>query len=194
MGCIFYLMGKSSTGKDTIFKELRKACPQLKTIVLYTTRPRREGEIDGQEYYFVDESRLSSLIKADQIIELREYHTIEGIWKYFTVADGQIDLEGNSYMVIGTLESYQRMIQYFDDGKVIPIYVEVEDGERLARALAREKRQARPGYAEMCRRFLADEEDFSEENLRMIGINKRFYNHNLKHVINEIRLYVQGNL
>ena len=52
MGKIFYLMGKSSSGKDTIYKELLQGFPKMKRIVLYTTRPRREGECDGVEYFF----------------------------------------------------------------------------------------------------------------------------------------------
>lgn len=51
MGKIFYLMGKSSSGKDTIYKELLQGFPKMKRIVLYTTRPRREGECDGVEYF-----------------------------------------------------------------------------------------------------------------------------------------------
>ena len=56
MGKIFYLMGKSSSGKDTIYKRLMADTSLgLKNIVLYTTRPIRQGERDGMEYYFVDE-------------------------------------------------------------------------------------------------------------------------------------------
>ncbi len=61
----------------------------------------------------------------------------------------------------------------------MPIYLEVEDGLRLVRALERERRQDEPKYAEMCRRFLADEEDFSEENLIKSGITERFCNEDL---------------
>ena len=56
MSQIYYLMGKSSTGKDTIYKELRKRMPQLKNVTIYTTRPRREGEKEGEEYFFTDET------------------------------------------------------------------------------------------------------------------------------------------
>ena len=52
MGRIFYIMGKSATGKDTVFKELLKRRPELTTVVPYTTRPIREGETDGVEYFF----------------------------------------------------------------------------------------------------------------------------------------------
>ena len=50
MGKIYYMMGKSSSGKDTIYKDIRKDLPELKTLTLYTTRPMREGEKDGVEY------------------------------------------------------------------------------------------------------------------------------------------------
>ena len=50
MGKIFYVMGKSASGKDTIYKELRERIPELKTVVLYTTRPIRAGETNGVEY------------------------------------------------------------------------------------------------------------------------------------------------
>ena len=53
MGKIYYMMGKSSSGKDTLFKEVKQAMPELKTITLYTTRPIREGEHNGVEYFFV---------------------------------------------------------------------------------------------------------------------------------------------
>ena len=59
---------------------------------------------------------------------------------------------------------------------VCPVYVQVEDGERLSRALNREREQENPRYEEMCRRFLADSVDFSEENIKNAGIVKRFSN------------------
>ena len=51
MSKIFYFMGKSASGKDTIFKQIKERMPDLKTIVIYTTRPIREGEQEGVEYY-----------------------------------------------------------------------------------------------------------------------------------------------
>lgn len=51
MGHIFYVMGKSASGKDTIYKILRERLPQIRTVVPYTTRPIRAGERYGVEYY-----------------------------------------------------------------------------------------------------------------------------------------------
>lgn len=176
MGKIFCIMGKSSSGKDTLYKEIAERLPRLKTVTTYTTRPIREGEENGREYYFVDEAQLKALESAGKVIELRAYDTVHGIWKYFTVDDGQVDLKTQDYLIIGTLESYEKIRTYYGKEQVVPLYVEVESGERLFRALARERIQEEPKYKELCRRFLADEEDFAEEKLRKLEINRRFEN------------------
>ena len=194
MGKIFYIMGKSASGKDTVFKEIKKQIPELKTIVLYTTRPIREGEKDGVEYFFVEEEKLEQFRKDGKIIECRSYDTIHGIWSYFTVDDNQIDLEKNNYIVIGTLESYEKMKKYFGSEIMIPIYIEVEDGQRLLRAVQREQMQSRPKYEELCRRFLADTKDFSEENLRKAGISSRFLNENMGKCVEQIILCIREKL
>ncbi|MBU3876563.1 guanylate kinase [Faecalicatena sp. AGMB00832] len=191
MGKICYIMGKSSSGKDTIYKRLKERMPQLKTITLYTTRPVRAGETDGVEYYFVDEERLAEMENRGCVIELRAYNTKCGVWKYFTADDGQIDLDRQDYLVIGTLQSYEAMCKYFGEEIMIPVYIEVEDGLRLYRALERERIQDAPKYAEMCRRFLADQDDFSEENLRKAGIKKRFINEDIEVCLSEIQEYLQ---
>ena len=68
----------------------------------------------------------------------------------------------------------------------ISLYIEVEDGERLERALTRERKQKTPRFAELCRRFLADSEDFSEAKLSEAGITKRYANVNLDECLAEI--------
>ena len=122
------------------------------------------------------------------------HNTVYGIWKYFTVDDGQIDLDKNSYILIGTLETYVKICRYFGNEKVIPIYIEVEDGERLMRAISREKQQKVPKYEEMCRRFLADSSDFSDENLNNAGIKRSFINADMLDTLKEIRSYITGEL
>ena len=81
---------------------------------------------------------------------------------------------------------------YYGKESVIPVYIEVEDGERLIRAIRREQEQETPKYKELCRRFLADEEDFSEENLERAGITKRFQNTDLDQVTQEIASYMNA--
>ena len=128
------------------------------------------------------------------MIELRAYHTVYGIWKYFTVDDGRIDLSAHSYLYIVTLEGYQKIQRYFGKSCVVPIYIEVEDGERLLRAIARERQQKTPQYEEMCRRFLADAADFSEEKLTEAGITRRFINNDMEGTIQEITEYIRQDM
>ena len=188
MSRIFIVMGKSATGKDTVYKRLLEMKElSLRTCVMYTTRPIRSSEVHGVEYYFVDEAALAELQKQKKIIEHRAYETVHGTWHYFTVNDGQINLEEADYLMIGTLETYLQIREYFGREYVVPIYLEVEDGIRLTRALCRERKQEQPKYAEMCRRYLADEEDFSEENLWKSGITKRYQNLDMGHCLCEIR-------
>ena len=193
MGKIFYIMGKSASGKDKIYSRLAGNKElNLKKLVLYTTRPIRDGEKDGVQYYFTDERRLQEFETAGKVIESRAYNTVYGIWTYFTADDGQIDLRQEDYLVIGTLESYRAMKEYFGAESLVPLYIEVEDGLRLTRALEREKRQSQPRYDELCRRFLADSKDFSEENLRAAGIEKRFQNVDLEECIEAIEREIRG--
>jgi guanylate kinase len=187
MGKIFYVMGKSASGKDTIYKLLLERSSSLKKVILYTTRPVRAGETDGVEYHFTTIEKLEEFRKSKELIEERTYETVYGPWSYFTVDDGQIDLERqDNYLMIGTLDSYVKTREYFGKDNLIPVYIEVEDGIRLMRALERERKQKQPKYKELCRRFLADAEDFKDENLRKCGVMKRFCNHNLEKCLNEI--------
>jgi len=187
-------MGKSSTGKDTIFRNLIKKNPWLNKIVPYTTRPIRAGEKDGVEYHFTDEEGLEQIKSAGKLIEIREYNTCHGVWKYFTVADENLDLANASYIMIGTIESYISVKKYFGSDSVVPLLTDLDDGVRLQRALDREKKQQEPKYEELCRRYLADAIDFGEERIEEAGIKRRFYNDNLKTCLNEIMEYIQWTL
>lgn len=191
MSKIFCVMGKSATGKDTIYENLLEDKElQLKRIIPYTTRPIRDGEEEGREYHFVTVAEMERLDAQGLIVEKRLYNTIYGPWYYFTVNDGSMDLDCDNYLLIQTVEGYVKVRDYFGADRVVPIYVEVEDGERLLRAIAREKKQDIPKYEEMCRRFLADAKDFSEENIADAGIMLRFQNLVLSDTIADIKNYI----
>lgn len=193
MGKIFYIMGKSASGKDRIYSLLEDQRElKLKTLVLYTTRPIRDGEENGKNYYFVSDEKLNEFRKNGNVIEERSYHTVYGIWTYFTADDGQVNLTESDYLGIGTLESFMKLKMYYGENAVCPVYIQVEDGERLSRALKREKEQENPKYEEMCRRFIADQSDFSEENIQSAGIEKRFQNKDLDICVKEIVNYIKS--
>ena len=187
MGKIYCLMGKSSSGKDTIYKRLMKELPdRFRTVIPYTTRPIRSGEKDGVEYFFRSVPEFKVMESEGRVIESRVYHTVHGDWYYFTAADGQIDLEKNDYLIIMTPEGCRSLKRYFGNENVLPIYIEVEDGLRLLRAVERERSQKSPKYAELCRRYLADENDFSEDKLQAIDIKRRYRNEDLKTCVKNI--------
>lgn len=194
MGKIFYIMGKSASGKDHVYRRiLDETTFPLKELVICTTRPIRQGETEGKEYYFVDAARLRELREEGKIIEERTYHTIHGPWTYFTADDGNIDLEQYNYLGIGTLESYEKLRKYYGKDKIVPIYIEVDDGIRLERALKRERKPENQKYKEMCRRFLADCEDFSEENINKVEITRRFSNNGtFEECMKEVEDFIQS--
>ena len=191
MGKIYCVMGKSSSGKDSIYHEImEKGALGLKPIIPYTTRPNRDGEQDGREYHFCTEDTVQRLQDAGRIMELRAYNTVYGVWKYFTVDDEQINLNKYNYLYIVTLEGYTKIQEYFGADRVVPIYIEVEDGERLMRAIAREQKQDVPKYEEMCRRFLADSADFCDEKLVEAGVVRRFSNNDFVQTVQEVTAYI----
>lgn len=192
MGKIVYLIGKSSSGKDTIYKKLLEEKEfAFQMVVAYTTRPIRAGETNGIEYYFTDETGFKRLQSEGKVIEERSYDTVQGIWRYFTVLDDTLDLTSKDYLMIGTLESYQKTKEYIGKEGMIPIFVDVDDGERLQRALDRERRQQNPQYGELCRRFLADLQDFTEEKIKESGIEKIFWNNDLEECLEEIKRHIR---
>lgn len=165
MGYIYCLIGKSGTGKDTVMENIL-ADKELKIekMVPYTTRPKRENEVEGVNYHYVDEVRMNEMEKDGLIVEKRSYNTVHGVWSYFT-ADKDIDRE-RDYIIITTQEAIDKFVDHFGKDSIYVIYLYLDDKERLIRCINREAMQVSPNYKEVCRRFLGDEEDFSEDKLK----------------------------
>lgn len=191
MGRLYCLMGKSASGKDSLFRRVKELMPTLRGYVLYTTRPRRTDETDGVEYHFITGAKLIEYSLEGKLIELRTYKTVYGDWMYATIDDGQIDLMKGDYLVPGTLESFLGLRSFYGEDKVVPIYIELDDGERLLRAVKREMKEKEPKYKELCRRFIADSEDFSEKHLTEAGIIRRFVNDDMDRCAEEISAYIK---
>ena len=183
MGKLFVIMGKSATGKDSLYQRIVEDFPELQQVVTYTTRPIRAGETYGKEYFFVSEEEMHEMQEDDKIIECRVYQTVHGPWYYFTANDGQINLEKGNYILITTLEGYRKLETFFGIDQVVPIYIEVDDFDRIERALKREKEQNTP--------CVADEEDFSEEKLDETGIDIRVRNDDFEEALSHIETMIQ---
>lgn len=199
MGKIFYIMGKSSTGKDTLYKNILEKAEGLGNIVpliIYTTRGMRVGETQGVQYHFVTENNWQELQRENKIIESRTYQRVNDEVKYFTVDDENINLNKLNYLGIGTLESFEQMQEYYGKEIMVPIYIEVDDEQRLLRAIARESQQNKENqcFREVCRRYIADDEDFREDKLLELAIQTRFQNLDLDICCNEILKYIKEQL
>ena len=107
---------------------------------------------------------MLDLEKQGKIIEKRKYDTVYGPWYYFTPTTN-IDLENNNYIGSNTFEGLDQFVKFYGVENIISLLIKVDDGTRLQRALDREKKEKNPKYQELCRRFLADSIDFSEENI-----------------------------
>lgn len=76
---IFVLLGKSSTGKDTLLRNLlrdedvKKICGGLKPLTSHTTRPMRTGEVQHEDYHFIDPYVFESMKNNNQFIETTSY-------------------------------------------------------------------------------------------------------------------------
>lgn len=175
MGKIFFILGRSATGKDQLYQALlADASLGLRRLVLYTTRPIRAGEVEGETYHYIDNGRLEELRRSGKVIEERTYETIAGPWTYLTADEGLLPAE--NYVVIGTLESYRKIRDYYGQNRVFPIFITSTEEHLLERSLEREKKQEKPNYRELCRRFLADGEDYAGEKIREAGITEAYAN------------------
>ena len=93
------ISGYSGSGKGTVMNALmKKYGERYKLSVSATTRVPRAGEEHGREYFFTNEEGFQKLLAQGKIIEHRAYDTIHGLWRYFTVDDGQIDLSKDDYI------------------------------------------------------------------------------------------------
>ena len=125
MAKLFLIMGKSASGKDTLYKDIvARFGDELGTVVPYTTRPIREGEQEGVEYHFITESEMKAMDEAGKVIEKRCYQTVYGPWYYLIADDGQIDLSHRSSILIVTPAAYGKLRDYFGAEQVVPLYVE----------------------------------------------------------------------
>lgn len=168
MGKLFCIIGKSAVGKSTL---LDKILDQIKltSVIEYTTRPKRTGEEDGIQYYFVSKEEFKNLVDSGEIVEHRTYFLEQEPWLYGTKKI-QIDSE-KSFIISTTIQAAENMLEYYKYNNLVLIYLELNDYERLQRAILREKDEEKPNYPRLCRRFLLDENDFLDIDKRLGHFN-----------------------
>lgn len=148
---IYCLLGESASGKSTIEKRIENY--GMNRIISTTTRPIREGEKHGVDYYYVTEEEFKK--NVDRYYETTEYRK----WHYcIDPVANQIDLSKNYICVIEPL-GLEKLINKIGKENVVSIYIKTQDKERLLRSL---KRENNTDCYEVCRRFISDLDLFKD--------------------------------
>lgn len=145
------LFGESCAGKDSIQCWLEKKINNTHKIISCTTRPKRDYEKDGKDYYFINSEDFLKKYLQDEILEL----TIFNNWYYGTPRE---ELKKNQINIgVFSPSGIRKLLSYSDYLDILPVWIQTNDKTRLLRAL---KREDYPNCEEICRRFLADKIDF----------------------------------
>lgn len=179
---IIILVGKSGCGKNTIEEKLVNN--HFERIVTNTTRPPREGEVDGKDYNFITDFDFYVLIAQNKMIEWRKYNTEFGTW-YYGSSSQNIDLTKHDYVVILTLDGAQAFIEYFGRENCIVFYIDCPRSIREKRAKSRDPKGF--NQEEWDRRVKADKVDFANDKIfKICDFKIANYERRLHDVIQEI--------
>lgn len=150
---IIVLMGEAGSGKDTILHKLVEQYPdRFNEIISCTTRPPRQGEKDGVNYYFLSIEEFTQKVLNGDMLEATEFND----WHYGTMASSLSRDKVN--VGVFNPEGVRCLVEDSDlDLKIF--YVRAADKQRLLRQLNREEN---PDVNEIIRRFKTDKEDFGD--------------------------------
>lgn len=163
------LVGKSASGKSEILKRLKEL--GMKTVVTYTTRTPRIGEIDEIDYHFISEEDFSEKMQSDFFAETTKYETVNGTWRYGSAKEDY----NNDTVIILNPEGLKSVKRIFPEA--VAIYIIASDKTRYERAISRIKPNDKKGIKEIDRRFESDENDFTYIHKYVDGV---FVNENVK--------------
>lgn len=149
---IIALIGEAGSGKDTLLQNILKKSNELHEIISYTTRPPREGEVDGINYHFLTEEQFKQKINDGEMLETSCFND----WFYGT---GYNSLRSDCVNIgVFNPNGIDSMIAH-KDVYVVAYYVRANEKQRLLRQLNREEN---PNVREIIRRFTADLLDFED--------------------------------
>lgn len=160
------LVGGSAVGKDRILRQvLKESIDRIKPIISTTSRPMRNGEIQGKEYNFVSKEKAEEMMFKHEFIEFREYYPTTGKWNdrwIYGISKDSIDLNSDiTYIVIVDFEGLKQLEKYLDKYKInhISFYISTSLQERVRRAVNREGKMTDIQVLEVLRRMLDDEKN-----------------------------------
>lgn len=151
---IVALFGPAGSGKDYIQKQIIKTAwgtSHLHEIISCTTRPPRENEVHGIDYYFIPSA--DEFMNRENLQNWLEFTHFRGWWYGTSLKDLS---EDKINIGVFNVQGVETLLQR-EDCEVLPILIHTYDKLRLMRQLVRE---VNPDCYEICRRFQADKEDF----------------------------------
>ena len=149
---ILTISGKSASGKNFVARKLEEY--GYKTIVTYTTRPKRKGEKQDITYHFISDEEFNQKIDEGFFAEWKSYITNEGIWYYGSSLE-DIENADNKSVIILTPQGYRDIKEKLPDKNIACIYL-YENIDTMKKRLS--KRGDDPKEVE--RRIKSDLEDF----------------------------------
>lgn len=155
------LCSMSSCGKDTI-QSIMINKYNINPIVSMTSRPMRQGELDGREYVFVSEDEFKLMIKHDKLIEYRTYETVNGTW-YYGLPKMKFD-KNKDYVVILDVNGAREFINCVGKENCKVFHITCPLFERIRRTIKR----GSYNWREIVRRLKADSIDFSKDKFNGI--------------------------
>jgi guanylate kinase len=156
---LIVISGPSGAGKDTILQRMKERELPFHFVVTATTRPRRENEIDGRDYFFVSKDEFARMIDEDELIEYAiVYGDYKGIPKQQVrdaLASGKdvimrIDVQGaesvrklapEAMLIFITVDSEEELFNRLRERKT-----ETADALKLRMATARKELQRVSGF------------------------------------------------
>lgn len=178
------LLGKTASGKDTVLNRLVKE-HGYKKIVTYTTRPKREREIQDVTYHFIGEDEFKEKIESGFFLEYKEYRSEHGTW-YYGSAKEDYEKSDEKTVIILTPDGYRDFLREYPNMDHTSIYL-YSNNKTLENRLI--KRGDDPKEAK--RRLDSDNKDFKGVQGLVHKIVYNNENDSLDEIVNKI-LKIKG--
>lgn len=180
---IIAIIGPSGSGKDTLLKELVRVNPnRTHKIINCTTRPIREGEVNGIDYHYISTEEFAQQVLNFDMFEATCFNG----WLYGTSTSSLVEDKIN--LGVFSPEAVYNLLEN-PNLNIFIIQLTASDKMRLLRQLVREED---PDVDEIIRRFNADKLDFANIDIpfRLILENESF--EDLQYNINYVSKLLNG--
>lgn len=167
---ISLVIGKTCSGKSTYVNKLLMDSyndKPMKRIIMYTTRPKRYGELNGVEYYFISDIDFINLDLSDQLLESKKYDVINPntgdneVWYYGTPI--LKDYKEQDYVCTATFDQVKAYNEQYGSENIKVYFIYCEETIRSQRALKRDN--SVHSMEEFARRSKEENKEFTQDNI-----------------------------